>query len=120
MADYSNEIASAKELIAEFGGMFKFVSAEANARDPMFPWRVMSEDEDTFSSFSVMFVENGKRTIYIEADSLGGWELKGDMLVIDPSNNRWAFTEGSLAALDPAGDGQVIIWQAELVGWPQT
>lgn len=118
MADYSSEIQTARDMIAEAGALFTFRKRTATTAVVDKPWRVMTETTSDLTANAVKFMEGGKWTLYVEADSLGDERLYDDMQVIDPLGNVWGIREDTLNPLDPAGDGQIIMYTAELTEWP--
>lgn len=117
MADFSNDIATTNEMISEDGGLFTFRSTSASSTETDKPWRVTSESNDDQKCYAIIFPEGGKTNIYISTEGLTG-RLDESMLIIDPSNNQWTFKPDTLKALEPAADGQLILYTGELDRWP--
>lgn len=117
MADYSPQIAKAAQLLEKFGALFTFSTSEVATSAPGKPWRVETETTDSTTAYAVKFKENGEWVLYVAAEGLA-FDLADNMAVTDPLGQVWGIKENSLNPLDPAGDGQVIIYTAELTEWP--
>lgn len=117
MADYSEEIATALELISEFGSTVTLRTPTSTVPDPDTPWRVIESEPDDTPAKAVVVWEGDVRNCYIAASGLDVIP-DDETVVVLPSGEVCKFANNSIKALEPAGDGQVILYQGSLVQWP--
>ena len=117
MADYSEEIATALELISEFGETFQLRAPASSIPEANKRWRVTDIDPVDTPMQAIVFPEGMGDKMYIAASGLEVVPVDG-MLSVQPNGQLWAFVNGSIKTLDPAGDGQVILYIADVVRWP--
>ena len=94
MSDYSEDIADAREMIAEAGGLgsIEIPAGTANADKP---WRVDDAPSVSYPVNLVIFeTENPPQAYVATADLLGvapaGFEVLSGMLLNDPSGRKWS------------------------------
>ena len=116
--DYAEIAVAAAEIIAEAGSSAYVLRRNVGvAADPDKPWRVTDDAPDDTTMTAVIVADQGKTTIYISP--IGLPNVPGDdMLVVAPNGVVWAFVNGSIQSLEPAGDGVSVLYTGSLVLWP--
>lgn len=109
MADYSEEIQDAIEMIEEFGGTFTVSRNSPSASDPEKPWRKDTPSDEHFTATAVMleFRKSQQSQGFTAGSEDSSHVLPGDMVVyIAAGNPDVTFEPTARDVVDTPGHGR--------------